>query len=268
MGSCQIPRVAGLSRRGALTKQDLKKEKLPIEARITGPGPAAYNLPNTVGIIHHDFSRRVSPAHSFGLKNIEKANCVSPGPAAYRPRHSRTGHERSEGYSIGGRTTLTTSKDLVCSPGPAQYHISIGSSMKRKTMGIKLKDWKTAEGPGPGHYTVPETIGGKSRVYNSSANYSISGPRTLEKSTTTPGPNNYAVVDIDITSKKKRYPKYSLTGRPRTAKDTESVPGPGAYDQKYERILPHTPAFTMRQKHSEFLHETVEGFETALPELV
>ena len=72
--------------------------------RPTGPGPAKYRLPGTIGIVIRDPRLKRSPAFSFGKRlNVLDGNC-SPGPKYLIPANStQRGIKTTAGFSLHSR---------------------------------------------------------------------------------------------------------------------------------------------------------------------
>eukprot|EP00126_Sphaerothecum_destruens_P003632 Sdes_comp17402_c0_seq1m6613 len=109
------------------------------------------------------------------------------------------------------------------------------------SLGVKPSSLRLPDTPGPGSYQIPPTIGNGRKIFSSSAAYSISAPHPPQKLPPFPAPNSYGPINIDRCSKKKN-PQYSFQGRYKEIKDTENVPGPGAYNQPFRKILRSEPA--------------------------
>lgn len=68
----------------------------------------------------------------------------------------------------------------------------------------------------------------------------------------TPGPAKYNVKDHE--GKSKRPPAYSITGKPRSPKPINNVPGPGTYrPEDVTAHLENSPRYAVGTRHSQFV---------------
>lgn len=91
-----------------------------IAAKLTGPGPAKYNLASTCGFVNHNPTKAKNPAFKIGLRTWPPLSQDSgPGPGAYSlPANVvRFGKDGYPSYSLYSRP-----KDLTQfkTPGPGK----------------------------------------------------------------------------------------------------------------------------------------------------
>ncbi|XP_055339863.1 outer dense fiber protein 3-like [Paramacrobiotus metropolitanus] len=233
------------------------KKSYPIAAKIKGPGPAGYSIPPCFGYEHHILTKLRAPQWSMRpqLKIIDWTN--SPGPAAYGiPTHmTNRGKELPPAYSMG--ITLKPLRTMN-TPGPAAYnnHMFINATHPRSPawhMALPgLKD-KPNNFPGPNHYSIPAIVGQRHPVVGSAPAYSMRIKLLVgnffDDRAKTPGPARYDAVPLERI--KIRAPAYTLR-KVLQPLSSFNYPGPATY---YPGLTtkPHSPAFTMRIKHSEYL---------------
>lgn len=259
--------MTGSSSRPSKPSMPKSQSRPRIAAMETGPGPAAYALPSTIGN-GNDLTKKHSPIYSFGLRHRHKdTNVAHPGPAAFYPKATRSGPISSQEYSIQGRakTSLMNEPDNQ-SPGPAAYippnrppqeDIAPAWSMGKKLISKPA----FASFPSPAKYQIKQFPA--SALNNpESPSYTMS-PKTplIDSLKGIPGPGSYKAVDPNLY--KRSAPGYSLAPRYQSCKEWLSIntdnPGPGTYTPNLARCLPSAPAFSMRVRHSEYtmpvLHE-------------
>lgn len=72
--------------------------------RHSGPGPAKYALPGTIGITTRDPRLRRSPAFSFGQRNEIRSGDCSPGPKYFiKANSTQRGIESTPRFSLYSR---------------------------------------------------------------------------------------------------------------------------------------------------------------------
>ncbi len=100
-----------------MTKYATKKKMEELLKRHSGPGPAKYALPGTIGTTTRDPRLRRSPAFSFGQRNeIQCGNC-SPGPKyLIKPNSTPRGVQTTPRFSLYGRPAELR-QPLVPGPG-------------------------------------------------------------------------------------------------------------------------------------------------------
>jgi hypothetical protein len=113
-----------------MKKYVMKKKMEELLKRHSGPGPAKYALPGTIGITTRDPSLRRSPAFSFGQRNEIQSGDCSPGPKyAIKPNSTQRGVETAPRFSLYSRPA-ELKPPLV--PGPGKeilINVRDGSSM-------------------------------------------------------------------------------------------------------------------------------------------
>ena len=144
-----------------------------------------------------------------------------PGPGSYNiPSLFPKGFKYSIGKSL-------FRKKLEATPGPSTYHPLSKSKSCFYSFGLKGKEKKPIDSPGPGKYNIRKNkdlitssyIFGKERRLSSSVEYNRY----------TPGPGNYKFSKDAI---KISNPKYSFGKEERKNSYKTSSPGPGAYNHK------------------------------------
>lgn len=232
------------------------RKKIMIGAEYTGPGPAKYKLPDTVGTKQVDVTKRSSPSFTFGSRYFLDKN-FSPGPAySIESAFTSKGRSVAPSYSFGGR--VKTPKRWV-SPGPGAYDTDRKPVKEANAPAYSLSPRtglrKVDVTPGPNSYSLPSTIGpnvpGQKGGYASSIqgkNTYLSFNSDLAKS---PGPASYFPHQINGT--KKNAPSFSIAGKPRPEKYDNHVPGPGAYSPENVVVTnKSSPRYPIGVRHSQF----------------
>eukprot|EP00118_Oscarella_pearsei_P002451 m.10614 g.10614 ORF g.10614 m.10614 type:complete len:256 (+) comp22489_c0_seq1:47-814(+) len=231
-----------------------------IAAKLTGPGPAKYNLAGTCGYMYHDATKPRKPAFKIGIRSWPPMGQNSgPGPGAYSlPANIvRFGKDGYPSYSLYGRP-----KDLKAfqTPGPAVYqrgnflpgHVPKAPSY---SLGGRTRLLASQKTPAPNAYNIPTFLGPRGHNKESSPAYSIIGRSKTgsfhEDFKKTPGPGTYQVVDTSLF--KVRSPVYSIAGRNMLPGDATVKPGPGRYSpEKVHGTSRSAPKFSFGVRHSEY----------------
>lgn len=243
-------------------KQEWKKPdnsgKLPIQARIRGPGPARYNLPTAFGINNVDVTRRHSPAFTFGSRSWSFKS-DSPGPAyALDPLMFTRGKEHKPAYTFGIRPKTPVNRNIT--PSPAAYNTDVAPLWERKAphYSISPRNKKRAidDVPSPNSYMLPSTIGCKVPHQKGGISVSIYPPREkygyAEDLAKTPGPAKYNPYSPNLI--KRQSPQYTIVGRNFAPEPNISSPGPGEYSpQNVTSHLEQSPRCFIGVRHSEFV---------------
>jgi len=232
-----------------------------IAARERGPGPGRYGLPSTCGFQQHDFTKKMSPAYSFGsrLENSMFRKDCSPGPGYFvNPKINRHGSDGTPSYSILGRAK---DQNTFKVPGPGTYspekvHPQGERHAPVYSMAERTRFRKGDSGPSSNCYTLPPLIGSKVPYKSSSAAYSMTGRSKTgnfaEDLAKTPGPGRYQVKAPDVLG--WRAPMYSMNGRSFMPGDSTQKPGPGAHSpEKVTLNSRKAPQFSLGIRHSEHL---------------
>ena len=96
-------------------------------------------------------------------------------------------------------------------------------------MGTELRSKSFDKGiPGPGQYNQNSRIGNGPKYSMASK----SGAVDYTKFIVSPGPGNY---NPNMSCVLKNNSKFSMRGRPNTAKETSSTPGPGNYNIRTDK---------------------------------
>lgn len=253
------------------TGQDgIDGETIKIAAMETGPGPAAYNLPSTIGGMkanNPDWTKEVSPSYSFGQRLQNGNGGPNPGPAAFFPKTTNRGSVATSAYSMQSRrTTHFDVKGTIrhapsrenfhsssFSPGPMYDVSGKKTSTPAYSIGHKIEPLKRKKSPGPNSYNLPPTVGQDGKVTMKTAPaYSLSAPwRSTQKRNENPGPGTYTSTHPDVF--KKKQPRFTLRGRCEFdpgLKERMKIPGPAQYDPEKANVVAKTPMYTLRSKHS------------------
>jgi len=250
-------------------KSDTKRRELiieppkdyPIQAKIKGPGPAAYSLPTTLG--RKSYKER-APAYSFGMYFDPNNKIVSPSPNKFFPSVCRTGHYNGPAYSLRIKTR-GFKNDTIDFPGPGTYDQSCNTVYKKNpsySIKSRTKPLKTDPNPGPARYSLGTTVG-------DTPSWSINPKRELKSSTISPGPAAYATTNYNIYLKEP--PSYTLKERfqsteyisvEESLKNKKRVspvkprkvvfPSPNSYNVKMGYVTNNSTKFSFRNKHSEY----------------
>lgn len=87
-----------------MAKYAMKKKMEELLKRPSGPGPAKYALPGTIGITTRDPRVRRYPAFSFGQRNELQSGDCSPGPKySIKPNSTQRGVETAPRFSLYSR---------------------------------------------------------------------------------------------------------------------------------------------------------------------
>jgi hypothetical protein len=251
------------------SKKYLKKKQIvveppkdyPIQAKIKGPGPAAYSLPTTIG--RKSYKLR-APAYSFGIYYDPNPKIVSPSPNKFYPSVCRTGQYNRPAYSLRMKTK-GFKNDTIDFPGPGAYDQTCNTIYKKNpsySMKSRTKSLKTDPNPGPAQYSRATTIG-------STPSWSINPKRELKSSTISPGPAAYATTNYNVYLKeppaytlKQRFQSTEYVSVEESLKNTKRVspvkprkvvfPSPDSYSVKTGYVTHSSPKFSFRNKHSEY----------------
>ncbi|KNE71850.1 hypothetical protein AMAG_16279 [Allomyces macrogynus ATCC 38327] len=245
---------------------------IPIAAKFKGPGPV-YSLPPTLGM-DAKYGQR-APAFSFGVKIPPKTSSIGPGPAASSP----TIPGKSPSFSLQGGFKKTRkdgravifgpSPDAAVdldNPGPAKYCVTATTSVVPRapayTITSRSPEEKPPTTPGPAAYRPPTSIGTRQVTVRSSPAPTIAAQRSAKAETKSPGPAAYQPVSP--TKVGAAPPAYSLGrrwGDDRDVSYAKTIPGPGAYNPSLSTNKQAAPAYSFRQKHSDYEHfvPDVEG---------
>ncbi|ORY74938.1 hypothetical protein LY90DRAFT_144037 [Neocallimastix californiae] len=233
----------------------------PIQAKIKGPGPAAYSLPTTLG--RKSYKLR-APAYSFGLYFDPNQKIVSPSPNKFFPSVCRTGHFKGPSYSLRVKTK-EFKNDTIGFPGPGTYDQTCNTIYtKNPSYSIKSRTRPLRPDPNPGPALYSRTTSVKS-----TPSWSINPKRELKSTVISPGPAAYATTDYNVYLKespayslKKRFQsteyisvEESLKNKKRTApvKPRKVVlPSPDSYSVKMGYVTNSSPKFSFRNKHSDY----------------
>lgn len=133
----------------------------------SGPGPAKYLLPPTVGFTGHDGTRDRRPAYSLGRPLVPLNADLGPGSAKYDPNNQTKIGAPHVGAYMGRQ--FTGPHGTGESPGPGKYLLRTLIGRQR------LRTWKQdspdfsmaqilraasiagADGPGPARYQLPNS---------------------------------------------------------------------------------------------------------------
>lgn len=70
----------------------------------TGPGPAGYGLPSTIGYDGHDPRKLRKPMYTMKKRPTTRYDTTGPGPALYHPgRKTQHGNPYSPAFKMGYR---------------------------------------------------------------------------------------------------------------------------------------------------------------------
>lgn len=240
----------------------LRPTVLPILARITGPGPAHYLLPTTVGRNSVDLTKRQSPAFSFGSRSFS-IKSDSPGPAyLVDPLLGSKGKENTPSFSFGGRPKTPGRRDR--SPGPGAYNTDVKPFWEKNAPKYSLSPRNKMRPvdpvPSPSAYEIPTTIGAKVPHAKGGTASSIVGKNDYMSYNAdlarTPGPAYYPSFSPNLV--KRKSPEFTIKGRNYINGNKNPTPGPGAYSpQDVQSHMPNSPRHVIGVKHSEFKMPTL-----------
>ncbi|XP_032403398.1 outer dense fiber protein 3-like protein 2a isoform X1 [Xiphophorus hellerii] len=233
---------------------------------LSGPGPARYALPPTVGYVNHDFTKPSSPAYSFHGRMSTAMISVdsSPGPRYYiGDKLTRFGRTETPSYSMSGRGRRIGKRDEPFqTPGPGAYSPERAPPLNAQrrppsyTIAERTRYRSVDPVPAPNSYTLPGLLGPQVPNKPASASYSFSGRRTAgapsEDLSKTPGPGQYRSTDPDVY--RQRQPSFTMQRRTKRLSQPSAAPGPGTYSpEKTYGHLHKSPSFSMGIRHSEFV---------------
>ena len=195
-----------------------KKLEIEKDDKLITPGPERYNPKKIIirdGTINIGLSKRTN-------KKLEE----TPGPGTYNvPSKFPKGLK----YSMGVKTSSESNKEEMYKPGPGTYKIMNKSQSSFYSFGLKLKDKKIDDTPGPGNYNIrrkqdlyiPSYIFGKEkRIFSSLSSFDKM-----------PGPGNYKYNEDAI---RINSPHFSFGKEERKSINIkkDDIPGPGTYRHK------------------------------------
>ncbi|KAI6653298.1 vesicle-associated membrane protein 2-like [Oopsacas minuta] len=231
-----------------------------INAKLRGPGPARYALPNTSGFFGHDATKTRLPAYSFGLRTtLLYRKTKTPGPAHFIDASmSRFGKEGSSKFSLKSRNLMGKQFQT---PAPNAYNAERIRPQREPnapsySMGTRNRMRKADSVPSPNSYSLPSLIGPRIVNKDASSAFTMTNRASVgafdEDLARTPGPGHYSITQTDIYKSKR--PVYSLQGRSFIPGDTAQKPGPGAHSpEKVDMSKRRMPAYSMGVRHSEYL---------------
>eukprot|EP01137_Pigoraptor_chileana_P026775 Opistho-2@644 len=251
---------------------DMGKLKAYVQVtKDSGPGPACYGLPSTIGSPGKqsvDVSMQYSPSYTFGMRldmgGAVGQKTVSPGPAAVLPLVDRNGNKGGQpAYSIQTRKISFVTKNATFVPGPGAYYPEKSLVPKERhapaySFGARLNDQKMSDGPSPNTFNLPTLMGPKtctSRIRSAPA-FSMGSRHKPLISLTTPAPGAYR--DVDPNTFKQKAPTISLSPRYKAERDFNAVPGPGAYNPDFASTFSKAPRSSLGIRHSEYMINFVE----------
>jgi len=233
----------------------------PIQAKIKGPGPAAYSLPTTLG--RKSYKVR-APAYSFGIYYDPNPKIVSPSPNKFFPSVCRTGHFKGPSYSLRVKPD-GFKNDTIGFPGPGAYDQTCNTIYRKNpsySIKSRNKTLKSDPNPGPALYSRTTSV-------KCTPSWSINPKRELKSTTISPGPAAYATTNYNVYLKEP--PSYTLkerfqsteyisveeslsnAKRPEPVKPRKVIfPSPDSYSVKMGYVTNSSPKFSFRNKHSEY----------------
>lgn len=234
-----------------------EKKRIMVMAEYTGPGPAKYNLPTTVGTKETDQTKKGAPSFSFGSRQF-RFRPSGPGPAySLDSDLTHKGRVTGSSFSLGGRPKTPKRRDI--SPGPAAYNTDRAPLWEKNSPKYSLSPRTSPRRidvtPSPGAYSLPSTIGPRVPHRNGGPATSIAGKNSYGGFSSdwakTPGPATYGAYDPGLT--KNRGPSYSLGARAKPAPDKDNFPGPGKYSpEKVTVHMENSPRYPIGVRHSQF----------------
>ena len=233
-----------------------------IAAKITGPGPARYTLPPTIGFIGHDYTRFKYPAYWFGMKlpsSLFDGRKHSPGPIYFvEPQYTRFGKDGTPKWTMLARPH---DPELFKTPGPGTYNNELCEPQGEKTapkysLYSRTRYRRCDSNPAPNAYTLPSMLGcdviGKESLPCWSMTSRPDTGRFDEDLAKAPGAATYRIVDSNVY--KYQAPIYSMLARNFLPGDKTQKPGPGAHYPEHVRVnRPQSPIWSMGIRHSEFI---------------
>jgi hypothetical protein len=239
---------------------------------FAAPGPAKYGLQTLVGFQGHEFNSRKNRQPQWSLGEKVKGGDESrfgPGPAYLKiEKVTRFGkvseptpslHQKTKDPSRNWEKSPTKFNQIFFSPftdhssSPGPTYNPTDPSLYRFryepkfSMRTKLKDLVGEKGPGPDQ--KPTDLD----VYKTRSPRYPLGVKTKElEKDKFPAPNRYN----SSTSKAKtmvKHPAYSM-GTKTGALAKGKTPSPADYNINRHNPFRQMPAFTMRTKHSQFVH--------------
>ncbi|GBP54495.1 Outer dense fiber protein 3-like protein 2 [Eumeta japonica] len=194
-----------------------------LTTRVSGPGPAAYQLPSTVGFDRHDPSRPRNPSYSlYGRRTRQGPGAASPGPVYNLSYLTRRGVCRTPSWTLAGRFPA---RGVDATPGPATYrpeccptkeYLRPCYSLYRRLDGYRPR----RPGPGPAGYSLK--FGPSMPAFSFGAR--LAG---YQMSSSSPGPATYYPKNPNF--QKYSTPEFSLQARGGPQRKVDRTPGPAAY---------------------------------------
>ena len=113
-----------------MEKYSKKRKMEELMKRHSGPGPANYSLPGTIGTATRDPRLTRGPAFSFGQRNEIQCGDCSPGPKyLIKPNSTRCGIGTSPKFSLYSRP-MELKPPMV--PGPGKGILDVHVVLPRK----------------------------------------------------------------------------------------------------------------------------------------
>ncbi|CAL8138146.1 unnamed protein product [Orchesella dallaii] len=223
---------------------------------MRGPGPAAVNLPPTVGYVGHDETRKRNPAYSLGLKlgSTLIQTKKSPGPIYLIPKGmTAKGPDGSPAYTLRPKTKSVDFQTTT--PGPAAYYPDINCNRNKAPafpLSFRTKVIELGKAsPGP-IYLLPPCLGPRIPDKCAAGEVSIKGRgKGVEKLSQSPGPI-YDIGSPDII--KYKGGEVTIKGRWKDLKSQSCMAGPASYNviESSSKVYRQPPAFSLGIRHSEF----------------
>merc|ERR1711992_236718 len=222
------------------------KRRGPISAEFKSPGPAAFNIPGTIG--NHgpkESTKATAPAFTFGGKSELKNKFKTPAPNAYDSEKGEDYLHQGTKHTFGLKPEI---KNKFKTPAPNAYDSEKGEEYLeggiKHTFGVKPEIPNKFKTPAPNAYS---TENGEDYL-EGGIKHSFGIKPELKNKFKTPAPNVYD------TDKGENYLEgvkaLSMGERLKEAKKF-LTPAPN----KYEAVIPEDkPSFAFGVKHSPYLY--------------
>ncbi len=202
-----------------------KSKRSELNTSVKVPGPGAYN------------PKIKSSSPGVGIRgrlvHEKSANGFVPGPGRYNPSVKAVEAPITHTITFVGRPKQADTEKQKLSPGPGNYNVASNGLKHGPVFGTSKRSGpqespELKKMPGPGAYNAADAM---AKIMSAPKyGFGSANRSTKERGMAAPGPGAYAVRE-KFGNEGRRF---TLSGRPKSAGKTRTVPGPDAYSPKID----------------------------------